>query len=245
MLRSTLWILPLLAGCGRKQPPPESTWGPPPALTTADGHDRTQAMQFHQSRAAYVLDSLVAADLQAAQEQLAWMAAHPPPAEDLDPAAVARIAALAGTPAPDLAAASATLGEIAAECGACHALVVGGPKPVASVQTRLGNETPHGPRSQRALELLWQGLVGPDEASWQEGRALLTLGGMLAIDAPADQYPPASPSTLRAALEGTEPAERGRAFGALVGACATCHQGHPGAVARPEPLLDAPTAETR
>lgn len=240
MLRSTLWILPLLAGCARKEAPPQASWGPPPALTTADGHDRAQAMQFHQSRVAYVLDSLVAADLSGAQGQLAWVAANPPPALDLDPNAVERIAALAAVPTQDLVGAAATLGEIGAECGACHALVVGGPKLVTSVETRLGSKTPHGPRSQRGLELLWQGLIGPDEASWQEGRTLLTLDGMLAMDAPTEQQPPPNHNALRAALEGTEAAERGRAFGALVGACATCHAAHPGAVARPEPPPEAP-----
>jgi cytochrome c553 len=140
--------------------------------------------------------------------------------------AAARLTSQAET----LDAAAMGVATMARVCGECHVANHGGPAippppekapyvAADSVGERMG-------RHMWGAELLWEGLTGPSETSWNAGADTL-------IEAPEEldeQLPESFDTSLRevvalgqAAKEATSLAKRADVYGLLIATCADCH----------------------
>jgi hypothetical protein len=140
--------------------------------------------------------------------------------------AAARLTSQAET----LDAAAMGVATMARVCGECHVANHGGPAipPPPEKTPRLAADSV-GERMGRHMwgaELLWEGLTGPSETSWNAGAETL-------IEAPDEldeRLPENFDASLRevvalgrAAKEATSLAERADTYGLLIATCADCH----------------------
>jgi cytochrome c553 len=191
-------------------------------------------MRDHFMITSWARDAVIAGSLDALQGPLAALANYR--YDDLPPGgwvssisqlqAAARLTSTAAT----LDAAAMGVATMARVCGDCHTTTHGGPRlppppdPPASVaadsvEERMG-------RHMWAAELLWEGLTGPSDVSWNAGADRL-------IHAPAeleDELPKSFSDELRevqalgqSASEATTLAERADVYGLLIATCADCH----------------------
>ena len=85
-------------------------------------------------------------------------------------------------------------------------------------------------RHKWAADRLWDGLVIPDEAEWDDGVEALDATPLTLEDLPADLQPEVARLAARvhelagAASTAETIEEKSRIYGELLGMCAACHQ---------------------
>jgi cytochrome c553 len=161
------------------------------------------------------------------------------PARDLSPELVLQLGpmrweAREGANASDAASAAAASARIAKTCGDCHEanavglgdrFTIGGPPPPGSAARHMAGLA-------WASRLLWDGLIGPSDRTWQAGAEGLAELGVLPEGLPADM--PAGDVRVagvrlqqlaeRAALT-RDVDERVEVLGEIWTTCAGCHAG--------------------
>jgi cytochrome c556 len=135
--------------------------------------------------------------------------------------------------APDHQSGASAVARVGAACGSCHKAlkravaydtVTGPPEGDNPVETRMI-------RHQWAAERLWDGLVGPSDASWQTGAAVLRDAPMYTDELTEDveQYAAVTKLAWRVHETGalantvTDQTRRAELYGTLLATCATCH----------------------
>jgi cytochrome c553 len=213
-----LLAVPLVAACAR-QPASRNMW------------------TFHH-RAGTIQHALLSGDLQAARAGGAWIAQHPTDHPGGSPAHAAAMIAAARdlSTSPDIPDAARTLGHLGTACAGCHAAVGRGPQFAAVAAPPSAGAADVGQQMTRhiwALGKLWDGLTGPAEMVWLRGAGSLTDEAVYAQHIRRNGTPgPAADSlarrlvSLALAAGAAAPAERGHAYGRILGACADCHQQH-------------------
>jgi len=132
-----------------------------------------------------------------------------------------RAEGLAG--ATDLHTVTVETAAVAGDCGDCHvasranvgASFVLGDVPDASSRRR------HAVVQSWGFNRLWEGVVGPSEASWAAG--VRTLRDRSVVPEGRTELPPALDAAVRAAEQARTHSERTQALGQVLTACADCH----------------------
>jgi cytochrome c2 len=195
--------------------------------------------EMHQrfSRTFDIQTGLARGDLDRARMAAQWIASRPPQT-DLPAQAEASQRKLMEqavniAQAPDMAAAAASTGQMAAACGDCHQAMKAGPRFV------VGQASPGGDSQEAqmirhlwAADRMWEGLVGPSVEAWEAGAtALAQTKSDLAdvLRASSGTTPPAEvvdAITLvagRAQVASTA-ADRAQVYGRMLETCNGCHQ---------------------
>jgi len=175
-------------------------------------------------------DALLFGDLERFQAELADLEALPAPTAPDDARAWSEGLAAARA-ATDVRGAATALATVAQACGACHeATGAAVPRPRA-IEARGDGVRAEMARHDRALGLVWSGLVRPSKGDLRAGAeafedSFLTPRGPLSPAAAAlDEQ-----VTTLAGRVATRPAgaARSEAFGAMIATCQACHAARPG-----------------
>jgi cytochrome c553 len=224
-------FVPFASGCSRQADEPEQA--PPPA---AEAPDIKSDMHDHFTRIEEVEAAIVRGDLEGAKEPARWLADHQeakglPPATESQLAAV-RTAARSVADAEDLAAAAKGAATLVASCGDCHKAAGVSPElPAPATAFRAAERANHMAQHQRAVELLYRGLVRPSDEAWQEGAAGLRESPLAVKDMPEVSKEVVSAEAAVHALadrakRASDRDTRVHVYGELIGNCANCHGLH-------------------
>ena len=215
----------------RSDPAPVAAPAPPPT----DPIVKTQ-MKVHFAKGAAVQDAIIRGDVARARTGFEALAEHAMVSglpEGTGPLVEGfQGAAREGAAAVDTSALARALASTARACGGCHALV--GARPawdVPDAPPRDPGMRAHMARHAWAMDRMYEGLVGPTEASWSQAAAILNDQALDEAVLPAGQAlsPVAEAAGRRLHALGTEAlaaetAEaRGELFAEALSTCATCH----------------------
>jgi hypothetical protein len=254
-MRSTPYLVLVFvvaAGCSKSEPTSASEQTSPPAAATPSpttpretiSHPRSsrpsrELMQDHFTAVVLVRDALIAGNLELAKWNGSFLAQREP-----DPAVASwsmyvdhlreRAAELAD--APTLAAAAAASAGLALECGRCHAANAATPTfPTVDRRIAASGTRPHMLRHQWAAEQMWDGMIGPSEARWNDGVAELAEAPLGQDEIFANAT--AAPAIAELAADVHALGEEGRGaktwddraavYGRLLATCAACHAAIP------------------
>jgi mono/diheme cytochrome c family protein len=230
----------LAAACGGSAPAdkPAETAAPvaaaPPPPPNVSAH-----MDEHFAKAAEAHNALLRGDLEAAKEPATWIAEHQEVAGLPASAAPAidqmKKGARQMAEAADVAAAAQGAAAIAVACGQCHAATGAMPKfrqvaPVAGKSEAGAHMVEH----QQALDLLYQGLIGPSARAWADGANALKGTPLGAAKLPKDPLLTkdriAAEAVVHAladqAAAATDVPTKTDVYGKLAANCASCHALH-------------------
>ena len=196
-------------------------------------------MQTHDQQANAAREALIIGDLDGMKAAGAALVARLPLAELPASAAAAqetlRQHAQSLADAPDIEQAAWSLGELGEACGSCHQALV------ASVRLEMPEPPPVGEgfteqmqRYHWAVGRMWQGLVMPSDAAYQEATAALHKMPAAPFRPDwLDAMPPQAVATDAQVHRIAAVAEMGsgRMLGALMLTCASCHVNMPGSPA--------------
>ena len=249
-----------LAGCGETKTAPTPDVRPG-ANEAADGAAKKTAealpkegelqtlfaahMQHHFQKTEEIRTALIAGDLAAARTGAEWFVTHVNPKgmpEALVPyAGPMRLAAnriVTATPksdgefhVEDLALVGEAVATMGATCGQCHAEAKVDPK-IAAPKPPVGEDVKalmglH----RRAADIMWQGLIAPDEGTWKKGAKALLAAKLTPEEIASSKTPPLAVTDLakrvyslaeRAGSERTQ-VKRVELYGEIVASCAECH----------------------
>ena len=232
-----LSLLALVACGGSGQPgakPAESAAPPPAAAAAAKTY-----MTDHYSRVTTIQEAVIRGDLDVAREPARWIAEH----QELAglPAAVQpqvdgmKNAAKAVGEAADLKSAASATATMAVACGKCHAAMRIQPT-LAPVAQTVKPESPANPMQDhlRAMDLLYDGLIGPSDESWTKGAEALKVSPLTAKEPPKDpklaEEMQAQETRIHAladrARQSTDLAARAAIYGEFIASCTGCHVLH-------------------
>ena len=135
--------------------------------------------------------------------------------------------------APDVRSAASAVSQVAGTCGACHRSMKRGPTYEVVTGPPAG-ETPVATRMIRhrwASDRLWDGLVGPSDASWRAGASVLRDAPLFTDELTHDveQYEAVTKLAWTVheigarANSAREQSVRASLYGELLGTCASCH----------------------
>jgi mono/diheme cytochrome c family protein len=228
----------LLASCGGQAPAdkPAEPAATPAAAPAAPPIDVKKHMDEHFSKVTEVQAAVVRGDIVGAKEGARWIADHQEtaglPASGQPSLDTMKKAAAAVADAADIKAAAQGSADMAVACGSCHA--AGNVKPAFPALTAPvpKNETDaHMLAHQHAVDMLYEGLVGPSEEAWTEGARALKASPLTASQLP--KAPKPSKEVAKAEADANAVADkviaardakaRGAVFAELVGGCASCH----------------------
>ncbi len=246
-------VLVLVAGCGKSEPTPASKQPTAPATAVpspANAAETTETpphssppsrerMKDHFTAVVVIRDALIVGNLELAKWNASFLAKREP-----DPAVASwsmyvehlRDHAAKVADAPTLAAATAASTELALECGRCHAANAVTPVfPTVDRRVAASGTRPHMQRHQWAAEQMWDGLIGPSEARWNDGVAELaeTPLGQDEIFTNASATPAIAKLATDVHSLGAEGRktttwnERAAIYGRLLTSCAACHSAIP------------------
>lgn len=175
-------------------------------------------------------DALVNADLPRYQAAMRGVARQfPLRGQPPEPQAELLAVFAAGREVSTLPDAWNNLGAVGVACGSCHAGV--GVKPDAVTTVSVGGDGVRAEmaRHDRALALVWSGLVGPSDVDLRAGADAFTASNLQPLagaGAEAAALDDVVTGLARDLVNGA-PSERAGRFGALVGTCAGCHVSPP------------------
>jgi cytochrome c553 len=227
------WLI-LVVACGNAEsvaPEPEPAAddaAPDPEAALVALH-----MSAHAKKVTLAREALVHGQLDASRQALQWLSEHAPP-EGLPEESAPFLAKMQATAKEGAVAerydqVGDALGRLAVTCGACHTALGASP----SLQTAAappGDEVvAHMVQHAMGVDQLWASLVTNDPAKWRAG--VETLGEPLhaeSFDVPmvtdsakaAMQTVHTVPANL---VDETDPTLKGRGYGQVLAACATCH----------------------
>lgn len=220
-------ILLLWLGCApRPAPPPAVVQSRPGAAP-------------HGAAALAARDAVVMGDLLAFQRAIGALgaefplAAWPPEAQ-----AEALLAVAKAGGASDIPAAATALGQLAVACGACHT-VTGATIPLPTTMTPTGDGIrAEMKRHDRALDLVWRGLVGPSEQALETGAKAFRASTLSAVSGIRWEMAVVLDETASTLAQGIaeveEPTARAALFGGLLATCSACHSAAPPELTEPE-----------
>ena len=133
-------------------------------------------------------------------------------------------AALRGAASPNLTGATEALGELISTCGECHAAAGAHPTLPAAPQGAASSEWMA--RHRWVVGRLEEGLILPDPQAFAEAAAVLALPTFVGMPDPPPRAVVLTDEVraiANSAAAATTPEARGRAYGALLHTCATCH----------------------
>jgi len=233
-----LLSLPLLAliaaACGDRG----SSGGGEEGATTEYPREVLQAhMKDHFFKATEMQVAVINGDLAAVKEPARWMADHANsaamPSEWRSHAEAMRKWARQAENATDLETAARATAAMGAECGNCHLdlgaeVTFADPEPLPEGEDAAAHMARHAWASGR----MWEGLVAPSGAIWDEGANVLGEAPLAPADLPVDLDVLAEVSELEGAVHAMgaesvglsgQPA-RARVYGEFLATCASCHQ---------------------
>jgi len=192
-------------------------------------------MADHFKGAAAIRDAVIRGDLQAVREPARWLGEHSTPQEmpgDTEPYLVLmRSAATRALEAREVETAARAAASVAEACGSCHFAFGAQVRVVVdSMPAATPGRIAHMARHKWAADRLWDGLVIPDDAEWDDGVEALGEAPLAPEDLPADMQPEIARLAARvheltdAATTAESIEERSRVYGELLGMCAACHQ---------------------
>lgn len=235
-----LAVVVLAFACGGSAPadrPAETAV--PAAAAPAPPPNVSAHMDEHFAKAAEAHNALLRGDLEAAKEPAKWIAEHQEVA-GLPAAAAPAIeqmkkGARQMAEAADVAAAAQGAAAMAVACGQCHAASGAMPKfqqvaPVAAKSEASAHMIEH----QQALDLLYQGLIGPSARAWADGAKALKGTPLGAAKLPTDPLLTKDRIAAEAAVHAladqaaaaTDVPTKTEVYGKLAANCASCHALH-------------------
>jgi mono/diheme cytochrome c family protein len=196
-------------------------------------------MDDHFSKATEAHKALLRGDLEAAKEPAKWIAEHQEvaglpgsagPAIDQMKKGARQVAEAA-----DIAAAAQGTAAMAVACGQCHAASNAIQKfPQAAPEAARGEAAAHMLEHERALDLLYQGLIGPSARAWADGAKALKAAPLAGAKLPKDPLLTKDRLAAEAAVHAladraaaaTDVPTKTEIYGKLAADCASCHALH-------------------
>ncbi len=228
MMLAALMTVALVSGCQKTPPPPS----PPPASPA----EVAKHMDEHFGKVREVQDAIIRGDLEASKAPATWLADHVEttglPAGTEPRVADMKVAAKSVAAAQSVGNAAIAAASLVAECGRCHAASKVEPKFAALAAPASTQKVPaHMLQHQHAVELLYRGLVSPTSDNWANGAKELKaapLAGKQLPEVPAEVVTAEARVHELAdrAVDAPTMRERETIYGALIGACASCHALH-------------------
>ena len=237
---SSLSLL-VLIGCGGPGQPaekPAASAAPPKEAPAAPAETKTH-MTDHYARATIVQEAVIRGDLDEVREPARWIAEQQElaglPATVQPQVEGMKRAAKIAAEATDLRSAASATATMAVACGKCHAAM--GIQPTLAPVLQTAKPDPVAARMQdhlRAMDLLYDGLIGPSDQSWMKGAEALKVSPLTAKELPKD---PKLAKEMRAgeteihaladkARQSTDLAARAAIYGEFIASCAGCHVLH-------------------
>ena len=200
-----------------------------------DESDLSLHMQQHLQQITQIQTAVIRGDLDGLRRPATWLQQHEPAPE----ASILFIPFILSMrdhaseilEAKDIRTAAADVSAIATACANCHI--------ASEVRLSFGNATepPGGPdlgshmqRHQWAVDRLWEGLIGPSDASWSRGVRMLAEAPLHGTEARWDDTEIHGDAMARRVHElGREaatallPHARAAVYGEMLGVCADCH----------------------
>jgi len=195
-------------------------------------------MYGHFGHASEVQNAVIHGDLDAVRAPAEWLASHDamdglPKGSEAYLAGLRQAAAQA-VGASDLPGAAKATAAIATACGDCHSRYDVGPRftPGAGPPDEGGSVSAHMIRHVWAADRMWEGLIGPSDASWAAGARSLADAPLEPheVTGDAEQAPAAGAFArevhdLGARAERTKGGKaRGELYGELLTSCIGCHR---------------------
>ena len=199
--------------------------------------EETVHMYGHFGHASEVQNAMIQGDLDAVRAPAQWLAEHDamdglPKGSDAYLGQLRQAAAQA-VDAPDLPTAAKATAAIARACGACHGRYDVGPRftPGAGPPAEGASVSAHMIRHVWAADRMWEGLIGPSEASWAAGARGLSEAPLepQEVTDDAERVPAASELAHSVhdlgarAQRTTGGAARAEIYGELLTSCSSCH----------------------
>ncbi len=193
-------------------------------------------MHEHLVRLTDIKAAILIGELDDAREPAEWLADHEP-MEDLqliyEPFVLSmREHALEIVDARDIKSAAQSMAAIATDCASCH----------IATQTDLkfgfdeeppawSDMTSHMQRHQWAVDRLWEGLIGPSDASWARGIRMMAEAPLHGTENTWDEETAPDADKLATAVHelgvqaasALTPDARSQIYGSMIGVCAECH----------------------
>lgn len=239
-------VVALVAACSSKReapPPPAegSAGGVPSAIPTPADAPIADHMQLHFEAASELQRAIARGHLDDAKEDARWLINHDDQLLDAWKPFVEqmRSAAREVVTAPDLPGAAVRAAQLGRTCSRCHeaqtAVVTFAWEPPPDDGPALATQMK---RHQWAAARLWEGLVGPSDAMWNQGATTLStlrLDEIAAARGAARGDVPALAARVRElagrATTLVDQDDRALLYGELLSTCAGCH-----ALVRPAPV---------
>ena len=245
-VRSVFFAMPALAivllasACGGSAPankPAETAATPavastPPPNVSAD-------MDDHFAKVTEAQNALLRGDLEAAKEPAKWIAEHQEVAGLPTSAGPAieqmKKGARKVVDATDIAAAAQGSAAMAVACGQCHAASGAIAKfPQAAPEVAKSEAGTHMIEHERALDLLYKGLIGPSDRAWADGAKALKAAPLAGAKLPKDPQLTKERLAAEAAVHSladqataaTDFPTKAEIYGKLAAECASCHALH-------------------
>ncbi|HSG07779.1 MAG TPA: hypothetical protein VLA36_05465 [Longimicrobiales bacterium] len=190
-------------------------------------------MYVHYTQVGEIVEGVVDGDVPATRSGARWLANHRSqqfPAGAEGPLEMMRAEAriiLAQDKVTDIAM---SVGRMGGACARCHVALNGGPR----INVEMAPPATSDPdrtmvRHVWAVDRLWEGIIGPSDAAWASGAAVLAAPG-LDLGPPgnrpaqADDLAKRIPELGQMAKAARDPRERAEVYGHLLQTCAQCHE---------------------
>lgn len=185
-------------------------------------------MQVHFGQVGEIRTAIIAGDVEGTRAAARWLSTHE--GTEFPPAAATALEAMRNEARimlqqRDILPVARTLGRMGVACGSCHTTLEAGvrfpidPTPPLATDARAQMR-----RHAWAADRMWEGLVGPADASWSAGAGALaamplTFGSNDQATRLAQRLRDLSAQALGAAT----PRERSDTYGDVLETCALCH----------------------
>ena len=203
--------------------------------SAADESDLGLHMQQHLQQITRIQTAVIRGDLDGLRRPATWLQQHEPAPE----ASILYVPFILSMrshaseilEAGDIRTAAADVSAIATDCANCHIASEVNLKFRGAVEPAGGPDlSSHMQRHQWAIDRLWEGLIGPSDASWSRGIRMLAEAPLHGTEARWDDTVADGDVLARRVHElGREaatallPHARAAVYGEMLGVCADCH----------------------
>ncbi len=227
-----LAIVLFCAGCGqRPEQGAQQAQTPQAAPPNVPAH-----MSDHFSKVREIEEAIIRGDLEAARPAARWMADHQEiaglPAGTERQVKEMKAAAASVASADNIGTAGIVAANMVGACGACHAAAKVSPAlPAVSTDVSGTDRRRHMLEHQHAIDRMYRGLIAPSSDEWMTGALALKaapLGGKAFADVSKGAVAAEARVHELAGRAAGAALQRDRVtiYGALIGACASCHAEH-------------------
>lgn len=229
-----LGLAAILVACGSSEKAGEE---PEAAGTQVPAAEVVKHMHDHLARVQDTQHAVVRGDLEGARTAARWIADHEELAglpDKVQPTIDAmKKGARDVVDANDLEGAGDGTASMAAACGSCHSSMAARPAfPATASQAKPSNPTAAQMlEHERAVDMLYRGLVVPSDEMWKRGAEALKAAPLVADKFPQDAMLSREALNAQAltheaaekAAGAQTPTARAEVYGDLIGGCASCH----------------------